>query len=180
MRAQDKLEVRISCSTSVFGVSDFKRVLRPGKVFSSFSRESLDCQRSCLYNQDVLIDRYLMHRRSDVQKVRAVYSDQLTYIQNVIVFSTRGSYSLVEKMSNGDYDDDRFWICWEPRLIEEFKNAPPPIKTPPEKLEIRVESETFLQSLRVGGIDRFLSWAKASNSTSQNNVLSKCANFPES
>lgn len=129
-------------------------------------------------NQDLLVGRYPMHRRSDVQKVRAVYSDQLAYIQDVIVFPMRGRYPLAEKMSNGDYDGDRYWVCWGPSLVQGFKNAPPPTIKPPGELGIEVDSETLSESLRVGGVHYFLN--KNFEFHIQNNVLGRCANHQES
>lgn len=126
----------------------------------------------------MLISCYSMYRRSDVQKVHIVYSNQLVYIQNTIVFSMYSCYPLIEKMSNRDYDSNRYQIYQELYLVEEFKNALPPIKTLQEKLKIQTDSETLLESLDVGRIDRFLS--KNFKFHFQTNVLSKCANFQKS
>lgn len=157
-RARNKLEVRIPCSTSVFGLPDFKRDPDHGKIKSLFSRGSPDCQRPCLHNQDVLIGRYPMHKRSDVQKVRAVYSELLAYVQDFVVVPTRGRNPLGEELAKGDYDSDRYRICWDPPRIKGFRNAvsPVPLPNPPAELGIEVDLETLLVKLRAGGVDNFL------------------------
>ncbi|KAF9636467.1 hypothetical protein BFW01_g7363 [Lasiodiplodia theobromae] len=115
-----------------------------------------------------------MHRPSDVQKVRAVYRPELASIQDVVVFSARGGFPLAEKLSNGDYDGDRYWICWEPLLVRDFKNAPPPDTVKPELLGIHVESEPVSG---VGGADGLL--RKSFDLRISENMLGLCSNYQE-
>ena len=41
----------------------------------------------------------------------------------MIIFSSKGECSLAEKLSGGDFDGDKAWICWEPSIVEPFQNA---------------------------------------------------------
>ncbi|KAI9780700.1 MAG: hypothetical protein M1816_002778 [Peltula sp. TS41687] len=81
-------------------------------------------------------------------------------------------------MSNGDYDGDRYWIRWEPSLVDGFRNTPPPAMRSPEELGIEVDSETLSKSLHTGGVNNFL--RKNLEFQLQSNVLGKCANYQES
>lgn len=122
----------------------------------------------------MLVARYPMHRPSDVQKVRAVYRPELASIQDVVVFPSRGGFPLAEKLSNGDYDGDRYWICWEPLLVRDFQNAPPPDTIKPELLGIHVESEPVSE---VGGIDGLL--RKSFELRISQKTLGLCSNYQE-
>ncbi|KAF2137691.1 uncharacterized protein K452DRAFT_361680 [Aplosporella prunicola CBS 121167] len=152
----NKLRVRVPRSTFAFGIADFQRVLQLGEIFLSFYRVLPDAQLPCLHNMDVLIARYPMHRPSNVQKVRAVYYPELASIQDVVVFPTHGRFPLAEKLSNGDYDGDRYWICWEPLLVEDFQNAPPPVPVDLGSLGIYIDSRLFSD---VRNVESFLEGA---------------------
>ena len=61
-----------------------------------------------------------------MQQVRAVFKPELRIYRDVIVFSSKGTCSLAEKLSGGDFDGDRAWICWEPSIVDPFQNASVP------------------------------------------------------
>ena len=86
-----------------------------------------------------------------MQKVRAVFKPELRLLVDVIVFPSRGVFPLAERMQNGDYDGDVFWITWDPAIADDFQNAPSPPGLPePESLEIEVDDgkldDTFVTS----------------------------------
>jgi uncharacterized protein YdcH (DUF465 family) len=58
--------------------------------------------------------------------VHAVYPRHpgLRRLKDVIVFSTKGDSPLADKLSGGDYDGDKIWVCWDHRLTEPFANSP--------------------------------------------------------
>jgi hypothetical protein len=37
---------------------------------------------------------------------------------------------LAHKLQGGDYAGDTFWLCWDPKLITDFRNAPAPLEEP--------------------------------------------------
>ena len=42
--------------------------------------------------------------------------------RDVIVFSSKGPCPLAEKLSGGDYDGDKAWVCWDCDLVRPFTN----------------------------------------------------------
>lgn len=50
--------------------------------------------------------------------------------RDVVVFSSKGQCSLAEKLSGGDYDGDKAWICWDPDIVSPFQNAEVPTAPP--------------------------------------------------
>ncbi|KAF2277211.1 uncharacterized protein EI97DRAFT_375602 [Westerdykella ornata] len=127
---EKKLRIPLAKSTNMFGIADPLGVLAPGEVHVQFSGffEILETEESflSLENIEVLIARQPACRRSDIQKARAVAHPSLSYLVDVIVFPSRGQYPMAGKLQGGDYDGDRFWVCWEEDLVRPFKNAPAP------------------------------------------------------
>ncbi|KAA8568267.1 hypothetical protein EYC84_008646 [Monilinia fructicola] len=98
-------------------------------AFSSFVDNETGLSDTQLEDVDLLVARNPAHYPSDIQRVTAVSKHELRHLKDVIVFSTRGYPSLAEKLSGGDYDGDKAWICWDPAIVESFTNANVP-KTP--------------------------------------------------
>ncbi|KAK5708554.1 hypothetical protein LTR17_020587 [Elasticomyces elasticus] len=127
-----RFKVRLSKSTSLLGVPDMTGTLKPGEVHIMLSQPLKDKVSgeiwSSLHGLDILIARNASLRNADIQKIRCVYKPELAHLRDVVVFSIHGPRPLASKLSGGDYDGDTFWICWEPTLVEPFKNAPAPWK----------------------------------------------------
>ncbi|KAK5017460.1 hypothetical protein LTR39_001529, partial [Cryomyces antarcticus] len=145
---RNTLSLRIGRSTYVLGVADPKGCLKPGEVHMSFSTGFHDDRSGKFYNvlqgREILIARHPTVRRSDIQKVRAVFKEELSHLIDVVVFPTTGNFPLAGKLQGGDYDGDTFWLCWEPDLTSSFKNAPPPYNPlPPEYFGIKVDRTTL-------------------------------------
>lgn len=78
--------------------------------------------------------------------MRCVYKPELSHILDVVVFPSRGQVPLASKLQGGDYDGDTFWICWDRRLVDGFRNAPPNLNLPtPEQLGISVDRRTLAE-----------------------------------
>ncbi|KAF2123488.1 hypothetical protein P153DRAFT_391578 [Dothidotthia symphoricarpi CBS 119687] len=142
---ESKLRTPLPKSTFRYGVADPFGVLKPGEVHVHFSRHFLDQladeQYLCLRDMDVLVARQPACRHSDIQKVHAVIHPALSHLVDVIVFPSRGEYPLAGKLQGGDYDGDMFWVCWEPKLVDPFKNAPAPVTSPdPAKYGIKKDT----------------------------------------
>ncbi|KAF1343873.1 RNA dependent RNA polymerase-domain-containing protein, partial [Delphinella strobiligena] len=126
---REKLKVRLPSSTSVYGIADPTGSLKPGEIYLGFSKtfrdetENADWSFLC---GEVLVARHPSLRRSDIQKVKAVYKEELSHLRDVVVFPRRGSHPLADKLQGGDYDGDTFWVCWDHRITKPFMNAPPP------------------------------------------------------
>ncbi|KAL9069775.1 MAG: hypothetical protein Q9157_006054 [Trypethelium eluteriae] len=136
--------IPLGLSTNAIGIADPKDVLAPGEIHLAFSQDFHDEKSgqtlSFLNKKDVLVARHPCMRRSDIQKVRAVFKPELSHIRDVVIFSRKGQIPLAHKLQGGDYDGDTFWICWEPLLTQEFQNAPAPTNVPsPQSYRIRVD-----------------------------------------
>lgn len=129
---KSRLNITVGKSTTAYMVPDFWDVLEPNEVhlaFSSFVDNETGLSDTQLEDVDLLVARNPAHYPSDIQRVTAVSKHELRHLKDVIVFSTRGYPSLAEKLSGGDYDGDKAWICWDPAIVESFTNANVP-KTP--------------------------------------------------
>ncbi|SPN98958.1 related to qde-1 RNA-dependent RNA polymerase (RdRP) [Cephalotrichum gorgonifer] len=130
-----KIKVTVPRSTYAFMAVDFAGILEEGEVHLGFSGGS-ECDTrtpagpfsSHLLGQDVLVARAPAHFPSDMQKVKAVYKLELSHLRDVIVFSIKGNEPLADLLSGGDYDGDLAWVCWDPDIVNNFENAPVPVK----------------------------------------------------
>jgi hypothetical protein len=170
-------------STMVMGIADPTGTLKPGEIHLAFSHSIIDEESGeCfpfLDNQDVLVARHPSLRNSDIQKVSAHYIHKLAYLLDVVVFPSKGCVPLASKLQGGDYDGDMFWVCWEPRLTRDFKNAPEPLpdKQPaPEHLGISVDRRKLNEFL--SGPDAVKTFLTESfRFRFQPDMLGKCTNL---
>ncbi|KAK2067085.1 hypothetical protein P8C59_000850 [Phyllachora maydis] len=125
-----KFGVRIPCSAHVLMVVDFWGVLEEDEVhlgFSSkFQTDDAEFEDTMLHGIDVLVGRSPAHFASDIQRVKAVFKPELRTLKDCIVFSRKGDVPLADKLSGGDYDGDKAWVCWDPALVSNFDNAEVP------------------------------------------------------
>ena len=137
LRLEAKMDVGVGQSTYAFMLADPLAILEEDEVQLCFSGSFHDSKsgfdEAMLHNQDVLVARLPAHLPSDIQRVRAVFKPELRVYRDVIIFSSKGSTSLASKLSGGDYDGDKAWVCWEPKIVGPYKNSPlpeePPIET---------------------------------------------------
>ncbi|KAI3530696.1 RNA-directed RNA polymerase [Colletotrichum abscissum] len=125
-----KMNIKIPSSAYLYMVVDFWDILEENEVHicfsSTFRTESFS--DSMLHECDVLVARSPAHIASDIQKVKAVFKPELRALKDVVVFSAKGDIALADKLSGGDYDGDRAWVCWEPVIVSNFENAAIPAK----------------------------------------------------
>ncbi|KAJ9638245.1 hypothetical protein H2199_006932 [Coniosporium tulheliwenetii] len=162
LKLKTRLTVPLGRSSNLWGIADPYNTLLPGEVHLNFSTNFLDEKSGEVYpllnGREVLVARHPALRRSDIQKVQAVFKPELSHLTDVIIFSAKGRFPLAAKLQGGDYDGDTFWVCWEPDLVRSFKNAPAPFRSPkPENYGIEVE-RSKLGELTTGPdtIDSFL------------------------
>lgn len=98
--------------------------------------------------------------------------------KDVIVFSSKGERSLADKLSGGDYDGDKAWICWEPDIVGPFKNADVPPSPPPAYYGIE---ETKLKVKDIIDLPDYLSQflGHAFHFNLQSNMLGPCTAYHE-
>ncbi|QGI71300.1 hypothetical protein CEK26_003637 [Fusarium fujikuroi] len=125
---ETKLHIKITKSTSALMTVDFQGVLAPNEVQLCFSPAFDDGQQTLddLGGFQVLVGRCPAHLPSDIQKVNAVFKPELRHFKNVIVFSSLGDEPLANKLSGGDYDGDKAWVCWDPDIVDNFKSTDMP------------------------------------------------------
>jgi hypothetical protein len=141
---ETKLRTPLGKSTFLFGIADPLGVLRPGEIHVQFSSRFTDevTEESFLHlkNMNVLVARQPACRRSDIQKVRTIVHPDLLHLIDVVVFPSRGRFPLAGKLQGGDYDGDLFWLCWEPALVDPFRNAQAPVHSPePASLGVKTD-----------------------------------------
>lgn len=122
-KLRDDLKIRVPKSTRVYMVVDFLGVLQPDEVHICFSKPFGVDGLSDLDKVDVLVARNPAHLPSDIQKVKAIFKPELRHLKDVIVFPLRGEESLASKLSGGDYDGDKAWVCWDPDIVGNFQNT---------------------------------------------------------
>ncbi|OHE90883.1 RNA-directed RNA polymerase [Colletotrichum orchidophilum] len=139
-----KMSIKIPNSTYVFMVVDHFNQLEEGEVHLSFSSkfQTETFSGSMLHGCDVLVARSPAHYVSDMQRVKAVFKPELHPEKNIIVFSAKGDVPLADKLSGGDYDGDKAWVCWEPAIVSNFKNAEVP-PSPNLSSYLRIDKTTF-------------------------------------
>ena len=130
------MNIGLAESTYAFMIADPLVVLEEDEVHIAFSSAFRDhktgVDQTMLHDIDVLVARSPAHLPSDIQKVRAVFKPELRVYRDIIVFPSKGSVSLASKLSGGDYDGDQAWVCWDPDIVEPFRNAQVP---DPPKIE---------------------------------------------
>lgn len=138
-----ELRIPVPLSTYAYCIADPYDVLGEDEVHFGFSREWPDVgfDDTMLDGVEVLVGRLPAHRPSDIQRRRAVWKHELRHFKDVIVFSSRGETPLAHLLSGGDYDGDKTWICWDPRIVGRFENANPPKEDlPPEYFRLTKHS----------------------------------------
>lgn len=121
----DELKIRISQSTYAYCIADPYGILKEDEIHFAFSKswEEHGYYGAELDEVDVLVGRLPAHKPCDVQRRRAVYKKELRHFRDVMVFPTTGDIPLASMLSGGDYDGDEPWICWDPNIVNAFRNT---------------------------------------------------------
>ncbi|KAH8898223.1 hypothetical protein GQ53DRAFT_742330 [Thozetella sp. PMI_491] len=176
-----KLKIKVGRSAYAYMVVDFWGILEEGEVHFAFSSKFGDDDSSdiLLHDMDVLVARSPAHYPSDIQRVRAVFKTELRALKDVIVFSSKGNTALADSLSGGDYDGDQAWVCWDPRIVEGFVNAPVPLPVDLKKY-MRKDETTYGQLMQGFGRQATRKMIERSFQFSmQHNMLGVCTNYKE-
>lgn len=180
-----KLNIKVGRSVYLYMVVDFLGVLEEDEVHVGFSTafEADEAwSKTMLHGIEVLVARSPAHFNSDIQKVKAVFRPELADLTDVVIFSSKGNLPLADKLSGGDYDGDLAWVCWEPRIVDNFVTAPSP-----EQLDLSQymskDTETFRELLENNDKSVGLATRAMLNSAFQFNLsksmLGGCTNYKE-
>ncbi|KAF7194260.1 RNA-dependent RNA polymerase 1 [Pseudocercospora fuligena] len=129
-------KIPLSRSTTLLGaaLADPLNCLAPGEIHVNFARPFHDKVTGMawpiLHELECLIARNPAMAPWDMQKVKAVFKPELAHLPNMVILSAKGKRPLAELLQGGDYDGDTFWLCWEPRLVQPFRNHPAPWDPP--------------------------------------------------
>ena len=183
LRLEDRMNIGIGKSTHALMIADPLAILEENEVHVGFSTLFRDPKsgwaETMIHDEDVLVARLPALLPSDIQKVRAVFKPELRRYRDVIVFSSKATRSLAEKLSGGDFDGDKAWICWEPSLVTQFTNAL--IPEPPSLETYGIKKDGTMVSDIINEPDytsRFLKHAFSFNL--QTNLLGSCTVYHES
>lgn len=182
-----KKRVHIKVGRSVFAymVIDFEGILAENEVHLGFSSNFSDpvsgWSDTLLHGMDVLVARAPAHFVSDIQRVKAVFKPELASLKDVIVFPRNGDVALADKLSGGDYDGDRAWVCWDQDIVRDFVSAAVPQM--PDLFEegyLSRHTETYQDIINTQG-DQALQvlLERGLDFNAQPGLLGMCTNFKE-
>jgi hypothetical protein len=124
-----RLNIAVDRSTNAYMVPDQTGTIEENQVFlhfSGFEERAAGIAGDVLDGIDVLVARNPAHYPSDIQKMKAVFKAPLVGYKDVILFSTKGTISGAKKLSGGDFDGDKAWVCWDPEIVGNFTNVEVP------------------------------------------------------
>ena len=182
VRVEDRMNISVGKSTQALMIADPLAVLEENEVHIGFSNLFHDPKsrwaETMIHDVDILVARLPALLPSDIQKVRAVFKPELRMYRDVIVFSSKGPSSLSAKLSGGDFDGDRAWICWEPTIVTPFENSPVPPSPSLETYGIRKDTQK-VEHISNGPdfTSKFLK--HAFNFNLQTNLLGSCTAYHE-
>lgn len=131
----DRLHLKIDMATSVWCVPDPYGILEKDEIQLNFSQPWVcpDGQLlTTLWDLECLVFRSPGYLPSDVQRVKAVFRPELSHLLDVVIFPTKGEKPLASKLSGGDYDGDKCWVCFDQSIVNSFENTLVPSKPPGE------------------------------------------------
>ena len=103
---------RVKRSLNVFVIIDSLKCLNSEKMhlifFENFIDEQFEINDMMFHDVELIIDRQSILKDSNMQKIRNVFKSKLKHLFDVVVFSSKKFFSLIEKMQNDDYDENVF------------------------------------------------------------------------
>ena len=181
-RLEERMNIGVGKSTQAFMIADPLALLEENEVHIGFSNLFQDLKsgwaETMIHDEDVLVARLPASLPSDIQKVHAVFKPELRMYTDVIVFSSKGPSSLANKLSGGDFDGDKAWICWEPTIVTPFKNSP--VSIPPSLETYGIRKDTRKVGDFIGDPDYTSQFLKhAFNFNLQTDLLGSCTAYYE-
>ncbi|EJD44035.1 hypothetical protein AURDEDRAFT_114369 [Auricularia subglabra TFB-10046 SS5] len=143
--------IELPLSAQAFIAPDPFGVLEVGEIFFHPRSHTLRDVNGHEFDDNVLLGDVLVGRHpcvlpTDVRKVVAVDSLALRPYRDIIFFSTKGTRSLANILSGGDYDGDTAVLIWQTEVVQPFQNAPLHLADPPANVETSFEAE--MQSVK--------------------------------
>ncbi|RHZ72831.1 hypothetical protein Glove_238g13 [Diversispora epigaea] len=148
----NKYRIELPLSRVLICIADPTQKLRPGEIFLQLDKDAGIDERTGMrfgvIEGDVILARNPCVLPSDIVRAKAVRNNFLDKYYNVLIFpvtSELGEGSLVDKLSGGDYDGDKVFVCWDPRIVLEYKNTPVDLIQPSVKNAFTKSTETITE-----------------------------------
>ncbi|CAJ0641582.1 1086_t:CDS:2, partial [Entrophospora sp. SA101] len=147
----NKYKIEVPLSRTLICIADPSGTLQPGEIFIQLDKYAgIDPRTGLPFG---VIEGYVILARnpcllpSDIIKVKAVKNQYLKNYYNLVIFPINvkpGEGSLANHLSGGDYDGDKIFCCWDPRIVTPFQNSlllplDPNVKEAFEKNNIRLQ-----------------------------------------
>ncbi|GET03785.1 RNA-dependent RNA polymerase RdRP [Rhizophagus clarus] len=122
----NKFKIDVPLSRTLLCIADPTGTLEEGEIFIQLDKEAGRDERTGLpfgiIEDEVILARNPSNLPSDIVKVKAVKNANLSIYYNVVVFPVKGNIPLASYLSGGDYDGDKIFCCWEPKIVKHFIN----------------------------------------------------------
>ncbi|KAK6354545.1 hypothetical protein TWF696_003688 [Orbilia brochopaga] len=186
---QQNMHITIPQSCTALCVADPSGKLKKGQVYLRFGEPRNFVDEKTMLPTDVVLGEVLVGRNpalfaSDIQRVTAVDVPELRYLTDVIVFSADPDTcdrSLADYLSGGDYDGDRVWTCWDPRVVNPYVNSQLDTRDIDVKAYLKQDTSTMrsrFSSKRRERSDVFTEYVKCRiKNIMQENRLGLCTNY---
>ncbi|KAK8226196.1 RNA-directed RNA polymerase [Phyllosticta capitalensis] len=114
--------IPVEKGVTLFGIMDETGFLEEGEIYCTVMRQGSNgkMKRTVYTGEEVVVTRSPAMHPGDIQKARPVDvppDSPLNHLNNVVVFSQKGSRDLPSQLSGGDLDGDLYNIIFDRRLI---------------------------------------------------------------
>ncbi|KAI9808580.1 MAG: hypothetical protein M1825_003729 [Sarcosagium campestre] len=151
---KERAKIIIEKGTFLLGCTDESRTLRGhfsdgGKEYDNLQQQVESLPEIFIQipnpqnpGQYMVIERVCILARNpslhpgDIRVVRAVNSEKLHHLRDVVVLPQTGERDVASMCSGGDLDGDDFMVIWDPDLIPKEWNHEPMDYTPPTPLRL--------------------------------------------
>lgn len=153
-----KLRVLVPRSRVVFGACDPFNELEYGQCV--FQPTLFDEVQFAEFQaaQEVMVVRNPCYHLGDIRVLKLVKNKpQYEYLNDCIVFPTKGSRPHADESSGGDLDGDEFFVSWDQDLIPTWRSAPFDYSCSSPQVMIS-NAKSYLEQLTSSIRNRFASW----------------------
>ncbi|XP_057317089.1 uncharacterized protein LOC130662285 [Hydractinia symbiolongicarpus] len=110
---KEKLRVLVKKSRMVYGVCDQTGQLKYGQCYV---RITIDDMAKTIRGK-IVSGRMPCYLLGDIRVLEAVDIPELQHLVDCVVFPTQGTRPHADEQAGGDLDGDKFFVCWDERLI---------------------------------------------------------------
>jgi hypothetical protein len=123
---KERAKIELVKSRSVLIVADPTNTLKPGQCFLQLLRNDDEDDKIGIFTGKVAAARNPCYLYSDFQLLECIDVPELRHFEEVLVLSVQGDRAAAEIFGGGDYDGDKLFITWDPRIIANMNPKPAP------------------------------------------------------